>query len=135
MSEFERKDLQILELLFYKESVGFSAILEETKISRSSLARHLRYLKKEGYILKNPDEKKRFFIYELAQEGDRLIIPVLLEKNHIITEVKLDSAAEIEDLKVILLEKRERDLIQKRGHEQAIRNAKLAREDPETPKP
>ena len=84
MSEHETKDLQILEFLFYEEKeIGFSDILHETKIARSSLARHLIYLRKEGYISKVPDKNNRDFVYELTEEGSHEILKFLQKESGI----------------------------------------------------
>jgi DNA-binding MarR family transcriptional regulator len=79
MSLYDKKDLQILEMIFYAEQpIGFSAIMKETKISRSALARHLNYLsKKIHYIDKVPDGKTRFLVYKLTEEGTHGIVNVL----------------------------------------------------------
>lgn len=84
--EYDKKDLQILELLFYSEQgVGFSTIKEATKISKSALARHLDYLyNKVHYVSKVPDEKTRFFVYELTEQGGIEIATVLCEKHGIL---------------------------------------------------
>jgi len=130
MSQYDKKDMQILEMLFYAEQgAGFSAILEETKISRSTLARHLRYLeKKEGYISKVPDEKNRFFVYELTKEGEHEIIPILLEKNHIGVFSEAKKGFDYQGLKRFLLEKREHEILEKKARTASERNAFIARE-------
>jgi DNA-binding MarR family transcriptional regulator len=125
MPGYVDKDLEILELLFYAGGVGFSIILEHTKLSKSSLFRHLNYLTKIGYIEKIVDERRK--VYELTQKGDRQIIPVLLEKNHLKVFSQLKNAMYYEDMKTMLLKRKEHEFLVEEARKRARFLAKRAR--------
>jgi len=128
MSLYDKRDLQILEMLFYaKQGIGFSAIQKETGISRSALARHLNYLSgKIHYINKIPDENKRFFVYELTKEGSHEVIDYLYENGSIsilnkdFTKKKVLSDDDYLCLKREFLEKRRLELRRKAYAERNI---------------